>query len=48
MYCGEMESKNFILAWHPSTLAHLSNISSKLPKKVPLGPMYGSDDTSLQ
>jgi hypothetical protein len=34
--CGEMESKNLSIAWkvglHPSTLAHLSDISSSLPK----------------
>jgi hypothetical protein len=38
MYCGEMESKYISLAWklglHPSTLAHLTAITSSLPKYV--------------
>jgi hypothetical protein len=40
MYCGEIERLLISLAWklglHPSTLAHLSNITISLPKWVPM------------
>jgi hypothetical protein len=36
------------LGLHPVTLAHLADISSSFPNKVPLGlPMYNNDSTSL-
>ncbi len=40
MYCGEMESLGHSFAWklglHPSTLAHLSSITSNCKKDVPM------------
>jgi hypothetical protein len=46
-----MESLGHSLAYklglHLYTFADLSNISSSLPKLVPLGPMDGNEDTCL-
>jgi hypothetical protein len=51
LYFGEMDSKFFCLAEklcsQSSILARLSSSSSNLPKEVPMGPMYGREDTSL-
>ncbi len=44
MYCGQMESIYLSFAWklgwYPSTVAHLSDISSSLLKEVPLGDQW--------